>query len=182
MLLMNLLKQQVGIIGSIKKYKMKYQKLKDLLIEIQKDKTGNLLKESLEKSNKINLSEIVDDILSENDPKYSKQREKQIQSKLQIGHIGGGAWSKQKYESFGDYQERVEKADYRLGDLIGNIKSEVSDAWKQLERIPAINELDVEAKKQILEIIVSKLNYMAGEMLHTLSVYPFEWDLNVNNL
>ncbi len=49
MLLMNLLKQQVGIIGSIKKYKMKYQKLKDLLIEIQKDKTGNLLKESLEK-------------------------------------------------------------------------------------------------------------------------------------
>jgi hypothetical protein len=168
---------------------MKYKHLKDLLIEIQKEnKSGKskLLNEIKEYRNsneyKISLEQLAEEILLESDPGYGKRREKEIQNKLYLGYKGGGAWNKQQYESLGDYEERVTKADTRLQSLIGRMKGEIVDSWKELNQIPTINSLDDNTKKEVLKVLISKLNIIAGEMLETLSVYPFEWDFEEDNL
>ena len=51
------------------------QDLKNLLIEIQRDKSGKLLKEVKSQSQRINLYELAEEILMEIDPGYSKQKE-----------------------------------------------------------------------------------------------------------
>lgn len=165
---------------------MKYQHLKTMLIEIQKDKSKKTLNETLNHRNseeyRISLEQLAEEILLEVDPGYAKRREKEIQNKLYLGYKGGGAWDKQQYESFGDYENRVKKADTRLQSLAGKIKEEIKDAWKELIQVPAINNLDDKSKKEVLNVLVVKLDNMAGQMLQALSVYPFEWDFYESNL
>lgn len=166
---------------------MKYQKLKNLLIEVQKDKSKTLLKETMNYRNsddyKIKLGDLVKEILTEYDPQYAKAKAKEIEIQNNA-HWGykGGAWKRNQGEPMWEYEDRVKKADTRLGVLVGELKSEVADAWKELSQIPTISKMDNKTKEDILMVITSKLDTIAGEMLKTLSVYPFEWDFYEDNL
>ena len=160
---------------------MPKSELKNLLIELQKlqkSKNGkNILKESLNTT--INLSDIAEEILKE----YRLPSNFEplpdvasIRNQTKFGHLGG-RWNITRGESKGDYDERVKKADYRLGALIDYIKKEVGESWRDMLKIDAVNNLDDATKKQIIEVMIKKLELVGKEMLRVLSVYPFEWEI-----
>jgi hypothetical protein len=155
---------------------MKYLKLKDILLEIQQESETNpeILNEMEQtfSSNKykIRLSEIAEEIVNE----YNEYRVKDIKDNLIWGELGG-SWNKQKYESIGDYEERVNKAEFRLERLLEIIKEDIKNVWENMQSIPSVNKLDNESKKQIVEILLNDLKKIAEEMLRTLSTYPFKW-------
>lgn len=157
---------------------MHKSELKNLLIELQKSKNSkNILKESLNTT--ISLSNIAEEILKEyrlpSDFKPLPDTAN-IRNQTKFGHLGG-RWNITKGESKGDYDERVKKADYRLGALIDYIKKEVGESWRDMLKIDAINNLDDTSKKQIIEVMIKKLETIGKEMLRVLSVYPFEWEI-----
>jgi hypothetical protein len=165
----------------------KYQKLKEILIQIQKEnKSGKakILNEIQEYRNsddyKIKLEDIAKEILEAYDQSYYQDKEQQIRNEIGVPNKGG--WKRYRGEAMFEYEDRIQKADYRLSDLISYIKDEVGEAWSELSQIEAIKNLTPEAKKEILKTLISKLNTIAGEMLKTLSVYPFEWDFDVSNI
>ena len=160
---------------------MAKSELKNLLIEmqrLQKSKQGKeILRESLNAT--ISLSDIAEEILNE----YRLPSNYQplpdisdIRNQTKFGHLGG-RWNITRGESKGDYDERVKKADYRLGALIDYIKKEVGESWRDMLKIDAVNNLDDATKKQIIEVMIKKLELVGKEMLRVLSVYPFEWEI-----
>lgn len=165
----------------------KYQKLKELLIQIQKEDKGGkskLLTEIQDYRNsndyKIKLENIAKEILEAYDSSYYEDKEQQIRSEIGVPNKGG--WKRYSGEAMWEYKDRIKKADYRLSELISDIKGEVVEAWRELSQIEAIKNLEPKAKEEILKVLIDKLNRMAGEMLKTLSVYPFEWDFDISNL
>ena len=167
------------------------QQLKNLLIELQKDKSGKLLKEMQQKQNKINITELAEQILKEiwdkNHPKfkYLPDVEKQAIIKSEISNYDGSkksAWDRQMYENWNDYAERVEKADARLDILKDYIEEEVKNAWKDLLKIESIKNLDDDTKKEILIAIIKRVESISKQTLETLSVYPFKWDFDTSYL
>jgi F0F1-type ATP synthase delta subunit len=166
----------------MEKYK---QDLKNLLIEIQKDKSKNLLKETINYKSQISLIDLAEEILLEYDNGYyerQKEKEYEILRGLKLGRSGKGAWKKKQYEHIGDYEERVQKADYKLGALLSYIKKEVEEAWKDLSNVEAIKNMDDESKKEIVKTMVNKMENISKEMLRVLSVYPFEWEFDTDNI
>lgn len=156
------------------------QELKNLLVEIQKDKNGNVLKEVQSQSQKINLSELAEEILMESDYSYYNNKFQSVRDEL--GVPNEGAWRKQRGENLGDYKDRIDKADYRLASLKGYIKVELKKAWEDLLMIEGIKNLDDDSKKEVVMALGGKLESIVKEILKTLSVYPFEWDFEVDNL
>jgi hypothetical protein len=159
--------------------------MKKLLIEIQKDKSGKLLKETKETNNRINLTELAEEILMEYDNsyrEYASEKENRIKYSLNNWTGDDGAWDRQKYENMGDYEERVTKADFRLDALKEYIKKEVGEAWKEFLKVEGIKNLDNDSKTEIVKTMSDKLGQIARKLLETLSVYPFEWDFYDNNL
>jgi hypothetical protein len=158
------------------------QLLKNLLLEIQRDKSGKLLKEVKSQSQRINLSELAEEILMEIDYSYVKEKENKIKRNLNNWTGDKGAWDRQKYENMGDYVERVTKADTRLDILKNYVKEEIKKAGVELLKIDGIKNLDNDSKKEMIMVMSGKLESIAKKMLETLSVYPFEWDFYEDNL